>query len=68
MNNIHCLLLGCNRKRPIKTFCLILQDYFSCKQFVLDMDDDHLMMWALIGFVSIMFFKVRLFTDVIYYK
>jgi lysosomal-associated transmembrane protein len=34
------------------------QKYFSCKQTILDLDDDHLMLWALIVFVFIMFVKM----------
>jgi len=35
-----------------------VQKYFSCKQAILDMDDDHLMLWALLVFVSVMFIKM----------
>jgi len=34
------------------------QKYSSCKQAILDMDDDHLMIWALFVFVGIMFVKM----------
>lgn len=34
------------------------QKYTACKQAILDMDDDHLMLWALFVFVAIMFIKM----------